>query len=140
MVRLQTLVRLGGFLHFTILIASALVPVVLKWNTSLAALNPFLEKLVWVYGFFIVFTIIGFGLISVNYAEPLCAGNPLGRAVCLFIAAFWFARLVVQLFVFDTIPFQESTFLLIGYHLLTVAFIYLTITYAIASVFPQSVT
>lgn len=137
MLRLQTMVRLGGVLHFTILIASAVVPFALDWSKNLACLDPFLERLVWVYGFFIVLTIVGFGCISVIHASRLCTGNPLARAICAFIAVFWFMRLLVQLFVFDTAPFEENTPLLAGYHMLTAAFIYLTVVYSIASVFPR---
>ena len=39
---------LAGAIHFAILIASALVPKVLNWETALAALPPFLRTLFWV--------------------------------------------------------------------------------------------
>src|SRR4029079_16580481 len=44
----------AGTLQWSILIASALTPLILNWRTNLATLHPFLRKLFWVYGAFIV--------------------------------------------------------------------------------------
>jgi hypothetical protein len=41
-----------------------------------------------------------------------------------FIALFWTARLFIQFFVFDAKPFLTSTFLKVGYHGLTLVFLY----------------
>lgn len=126
----EMLIMIGGVLHFGILIASALVPQVLDWKASLSRLEPLFRQLVWVHGLFIVLVIIGFGLISVIYSRELSAGTPLARGVCVFIALFWAARLVVQFFVFDAKPYLKSLFLKLGYHGLTCVFIYLAVVYA----------
>jgi hypothetical protein len=119
------LLQLGGVLHFAILTASALVPRVLDWRTNLAPLNPFLRRLFWVYGVFIVLTIVGFGTITLRHASVLASGEPLARTVCAFIAIFWFVRLLVQWFVFDPRAFLTNGWLKAGYQCLTLAFLYL---------------
>ena len=119
---MKSLLLAGGVLHFVILVASAMTPRVLDWRGNLAALDPFLRRLFWVYGFFIVLVIVSFGALTLFHAEALASGASLPRAVCAVIAIFWLARLAMQFFVFDARAFLTTTFLRIGYHGLTVLF------------------
>ncbi len=116
------------------LFASALVPRVLDWRNDLARLNPLTRHIIWTHGAFVMLTIIAFGVVSLAIPGVLASGDPLARAVCGFIAAFWGTRLVVQFFVFDARPHLTSWFLTVGYHTLTVVFAYLTVVYAVAAV------
>jgi hypothetical protein len=133
---LELLVFIGGVLHFGILLASAMVPKVLDWKASLAGLDGLLRQLVWVYGSFIFLVILGFGSLSVLFAGELVTGTPLSRGVCVFIALFWAARLIVQLFVFEAKPYLTSAFWKTGYHALTVVFLYHTVVYSLAALLP----
>jgi hypothetical protein len=130
---MKTLLITGGLLHFVILIASALAPRVLDWRANLAALHPFLRRLFWVYGCFIVLVIISFGGLTLMNADELASGAPLSRSVCAIIAIFWLARLAVQFFVFDARPFLTTTFLRLGYHGLTLLFPALVFIYGCAA-------
>jgi hypothetical protein len=130
---MKTLLLLGGLLHFVILIASALTPRVLDWRANLAALNPFLRRLFWVYGCFIVLVIISFGVLTLWHADELASGAALARSVCAIIAIFWLARLAVQFFVFDATSFLTTTFLRLGYHGLTFLFTALVFIYGSAA-------
>lgn len=121
---LQPFLFISGILHFGTLIASAAVPQVLDWKGELGKLDRLFRQLIWVHGLFIVLTIIGFGLLTLLLSGDLAAGTPLARGVCGFIAFFWAARLAIQCFVFDAKPFLKSTFLKVGYHGLTLVFIY----------------
>jgi len=125
---------IGGIVHFGVLSASALVPRTLDWRGELAKLHPFLRKLVWVYGAFIVLVIVGFGVISLTCASELASGTPLARAVCGFVAIFWLARVLVAALVFDARPFLRNALLKIGYAVLNAAFVYLTIAYGVAAI------
>ena len=127
------LLQLAGVGHFGILLASVQVPGILDWKSELAHLHPFLRRLFWVYGVFIVLTIVGFGTLSLMHAPELAGGGPLARGVCLFIAVFWGARLAVQCFVFDARPFLTNGWRKLGYHTLTGAFVCLTAVYAWAA-------
>ena len=130
---MKTLLIVGGLLHFVILIASALTPRVLDWRTNLATLHPFLRRLFWVYGVFIVLVIVSFGILTLLGADELTAGTPLARAVCAMVATFWLARLAVQFFVFDPAPFLTTAFRRVGYHGLTVLFSALVFIYGCAA-------
>lgn len=134
---LEYLLLLAGAAHFAILIASAMVPRVLDWQGQLAMLHPFLRRLFWVYGAFIVLVIIGFGTLTVFHARAMAAGDATARSLCALIAIFWFARLIVQWFVFDTRPFLTNVWLAVGYHMLTVVFIFLVAIYGWATLFPM---
>ena len=131
----EYLILFGGVLHFCTLIASAMVPKTLDWKGELAKLMPFLRTLFWVYGAFIVLTILAFGLLSVLYPKELASGEGLARGVCAFIAIFWGMRLVVALFVFDASEFLTTWYFKVGYHLLTVTFIYQTVAYGYCAIF-----
>lgn len=130
---MTTLLLIGGLLHFVILIASALTPRVLNWRANLATLDPFLRRLFWVYGCFIVLVIISFGTVTLLHANELASGASLPRAVCTVIAIFWLARLAVQFFVFDARAFLTTTFLRLGYHGLTLLFTALVFIYGCAA-------
>jgi hypothetical protein len=130
---MKSLLVAGGVLHFAILIASALTPRVLDWRANLAALHPFLRRLFWVYGSFIVLVIVSFGTLTLFHTNELASGAAFPRAVCAIIAIFWLARLAVQFFVFDAKPFLTTTFRRIGYHGLTLLFAALVFIYSCAA-------
>lgn len=134
---MKTWLLVGGLLHFVVLIASALTPRVLDWRANLAALHPFLRRLFWVYGCFIVLVIVSFGVLTLFHADELASGGSLSRSVCAMIALFWLARLGVQFFVFDARPFLTTTFLRLGYHGLTLLFIALVFIYGCAALNPH---
>ena len=134
--KLEILLRLGGLLHFAILSASALVPRMLDWRNNLAGLHPFLRRLFWVYGAFVVLMITGLGTLTLLNAGAMAAGEPAARSIAALIAVFWLARLGVQWFVFDARPFLTNRLLSVGYHGLTLAFVYLVIVYGWAACFP----
>ena len=133
---LPTFILLAGLCHFGILIASALVPRVLDWKGELKHLSPLSRHLIWTPGAFIVLTIVAFGVISVANASELAAGSNVARWFCGFVAAFWLARLGIQLFLFDARPFLTNRLLALGYHGLTGVFTYLGVVYAWAAVAP----
>ena len=127
--RLENLLLLEGIGHFGILIASALTPFVLDWKTVLKPLTPFLHKLFWVYGGFIVLVIIGMGTLTLINIKPMAEGDPIARSIAGFISMFWGARLLVQIFIFDVKEYLTNIWLKIGYHTLTAAFIYFSCLY-----------
>lgn len=133
-VPLSALLRIGGVMHFGILIASALTPQVLDWRNELRKLHPLTRQLVWVHGVFIVLTIVALGAIATINAPLLALGGLLARCICGFVAIFWLARLSLQFALFDPKPFLTKPILKVGYHGLTFVFAYLAITFAWAAV------
>ena len=132
---LSRAIFLAGFGQWLILIASALVPLRLDWTTQLRPLPTLVRQLFWVYGGYVVLSIVSLGAISMMCATELASGTPLARAVCVYIAAFWGIRLSLQT-VLDAKPYLTTWWLRAGYHLLTVMFLSLTATFAWAAVHP----
>jgi Membrane bound O-acyl transferase family len=134
---LTTLIRIGGLLHFGILLAGVLMPQVLNWRSELRKLHPLSRHIIWTHGMFILLTIIAFGLIATIHAPALAAGGPgLGRAFCAFVAIFWSIRVAIQFVLFDPGPLLSTPLLRLGYHGLTIVFIYFACTFGWAAVQP----
>ena len=130
---MKLLLQLAAAVQLLILIASASTPRVLDWRKNLAALHPFLRKLFWVYGVFVVMVIIAFAVLTFRHADAMAAREPVARSLCLFIAIFWGARLLVQFAIFDARPFLTNWFYKTGYHALTIIFAFLTFVYGKAA-------
>jgi hypothetical protein len=135
---MKTLLQLAGPLQLSILVASALTPRLLHWRSNLAALHPFLRRLFWVYGVFIVLTILAFATLTFLHADAMTAGQTVARSLCIFIAIFWAARLLVQLLIFDLRPFLTNWFYKVGYHSLTLIFTALVFIYGWAAISPHT--
>uniref|UniRef100_A0A7C2JY86 DUF4149 domain-containing protein n=1 Tax=Schlesneria paludicola TaxID=360056 RepID=A0A7C2JY86_9PLAN len=122
---LSTAIFCAGLGQLCILVASALVPLRLDWRRTLATLPPLVRQLFWVYGGYVVLSIIGLGIVCTRHSEELAAGTPLARAVCAYGAAFWGIRLSLQA-VLQAKPYLTAWWLRGGYHLLTLFFAGLT--------------
>lgn len=133
---LETLIRVGGVLHASLLVAGALIPFVLDWRRDLQKTARLTQQIVWVHGAFIVLVVCGFGAGSILLASEFTDGTPLARALCGFIATFWLARLAVQLFWLDAEPYLSNWFLRLGYRGLSGVFAYLALVYGMAAIAP----
>ena len=133
MIEYSDLIRLAGLAHFGILIASAMVPAKLNWKEELARLSPLQRQMYWIYGAYIVLCIVAFGLISLILPEELISGDPLANAVCLLIAVFWGGRLALQPFMKVKPILGRVWWMHVGYHTLTLAFLFMTAVYGWAA-------
>ena len=125
----------GGVAHFGVLVASALVPFRLDWRKELAGLSRLHRQMYWVYGGYVVLSIVAFGLITLFNASELAAGGGLARAFCAYVAVFWGVRVCLQA-VFDVKEHLTAWWLRLGYHGLTALFVFFTVVYGWAAVRP----
>jgi hypothetical protein len=117
-----------GFAQMCVLIASALVPLRLGWRNQLRDLPQLHRQLFWVYGGYIVLSIVSLSWLCILNADELAAGSGLACSVCLYGAAFWGIRLSLQAFL-DVRQYLTAWWLKAGYHLLTVLFASFTAVY-----------
>ena len=75
------LIVASGIAQLYVLVASALVPSRLNWREQLQCLSRLHRQMYWVYGGYVVFSIVAFALLSLLNARELAAAAPL-RAVC----------------------------------------------------------
>jgi hypothetical protein len=132
---LPALIVAGGVANLCVLAASALVPFRLGWRRELASLPRLHRQMYWVYGGYVVLSIVAFGLISLCNAHELAAGGGLARGFCLYVAVFWGVRLALQA-VLDVKGHLGVWWLRLGYHALTVLFAGLTALYGYAALRP----
>jgi hypothetical protein len=135
-VELASLLMAGGVTQLGVLIASALVPFRLNWHRELAPLARLHRQLYWVYGGYIVLSIVAFALITLLNARELAAGGGLARGFCGYVAVFWGVRLCLQP-VFDVKEHLTEWWLRLGYHALTLLFVFLAAVYAWAAIHPE---
>ena len=125
---LSTLIFAAGVGQLSVLVASALVPARLNWRNDLLSLSLLHRQLFWVYGGYVVLSIVALALLSIFNATELATGSGLARGVCLYIALFWGVRLSLQC-VLDARPYLTSWWLKLGYHGLTILFAVFTAVY-----------
>jgi len=131
---LETLLVLAGLLHLAITSAGLVMTLVLDWRRNLTPLCALTRHIIWTHGAFVLLTIVAFGVVSLTFPASLVSGEPLARAVCGFIAAFWAFRLFIGFFLFDATPHLTKTSLKLGYHGLTVVFTFFVLCYGAAAV------
>lgn len=130
---LSTAIFYAGIGQLSVLVASSLVPLRLDWKTTLSPLPQLVRQLFWVYGGYVVLSIISLGTICILNAEELASGTRLARCFCAYAAIFWGVRLSLQPFLAAK-PFLTTWWLRGGYHLLTVLFVSFTLILGWAAV------
>ncbi len=129
---LSKVIFLAGIGHFCLLIASAIVPFRLNLHAALAGLHRLHRQMHWVYGGYVVLSIVAFGLLSVANADELARGTGLARGFCAYVAVFWGIRLALQ-WVFEVKEFLTTWWLRAGYLVLTAMFVSFTCVYGWAA-------
>ena len=126
---LTRLILAAGIGQFSILIASSLVPLRLDWRHQLQCLPRLHRQMYWVYGGYVVLSIVAFATLSIVHSRELASGSGLARGFCGYVAVFWGIRLGLQA-VLDVREHLTAWWLKGGYFLLTVMFAGFTAVYA----------
>ena len=130
---LTNLILLAGFGQLGILIVSSMVPSHLRWRTELQSISRLHRQMHWVYGGYVVLSIVAFAALSIFNARELASGSGLARGVCAYVAVFWGIRLALQA-VFDIKAYLTRPWMKVGYAALTVLFGSFTAIYGWAAV------
>ena len=129
---LSRLILAAGVGQLSILIASAIVPFRLNWREELRSLSTLHRQMYWVYGGYVVLSIIAFAVLSIVNSRELASGSGLARGFCAYVAVFWGVRVVLQ-GVFDVTTHLTTWWLKLGYAMLTVMFTMFTALYGWAA-------
>jgi hypothetical protein len=125
---------LAGAGHFVVLIASFQVPYRLGWKDDLAKLTPFNRKLMWVHGGFAVYTIASFGALTLFFHNEMLRSHGAAAALATFIGIYWLLRIVVDFTYYDQADWPKGKGFVAGHALLTLLFVFLSVTYLSVSV------
>jgi len=129
---LGRLIFMAGVGQLAVLIASALVPFRLNWRGELQCLSRLHRQMYWVYGGYIVLSIVAFAALSILNSRELASGSSLARGFCAYVAVFWGIRVGLQA-VFDVKDHVTTRWLKAGYFVLTLMFAALTVVYTWAA-------
>ena len=129
---LGSLIFIAGVGQLAVLIASALVPFRLNWRGELQCLSRLHRQMYWVYGGYIVLSIVAFAALSILNSRELASGSALARGFCAYVAVFWGIRVGLQA-VFDVKDHLTTWWLKAGYFVLTLMFAALTVVYTWAA-------
>ena len=130
---LAILLQIAALLHAGLICAGAAMPQAVNLQTHLASLPSFIRRLFLVYYAFIGLVLVGFGCLTSLFANEMASGQPLARALAIFLTAFWGFRLVAAVVVFDVRPYLTTWFYRLGYWFLNLVFVYLLCVYALTA-------
>jgi len=130
---LTAMLQIAALLHLGLIWAGASMPRAVQLGNHLAALPVFIRRLFYVYFSFIGLLLAGFGTLTFLFAGAMAAGEPLARALCVLLTAFWLLRLIAAAFVFDVRPYLVNWFYHLGYQAINLVFLYLLVVYAVTA-------
>ena len=131
--RMKNWILLAGVGQLVLALGSLAIPRVLRWKEDVAQLRRLTRQVFWTYAAYIWSTNVAFGLVSVLAPESLIDGSILARCVCGFIAAYWGARVLIQIFWFDRSDAPSGIMIRVAEAALTLLFAALTIVYGWAA-------
>jgi alginate O-acetyltransferase complex protein AlgI len=94
--------------NLVVLIASVQVPARLGWKQDVAKLTPFNRKIFWMYGFYILLSIVSFATLTWRLHDALLAGDPAARAIACFMATFWSVRVLADFLWYDPLDWPPG--------------------------------
>lgn len=125
---MTTWVVLAGLGQLGLAAGSLWIPRVLGWREETMRLTRLTRQVFWTYSFYIWGTNVCMGALSAFAPATLLDGTPLARAVCAYIALYWGARLLLQLFCYDRTVVTTAT-LRLAEATLAILFAFLAATY-----------
>lgn len=99
-----------GILQIGLAILHLLFPARFNWREETARLSLLNRQIFYVHTFFVCLILVLFGLLSLFFASELLRGDSFSRAISGGISAFWFMRLLAQLFVYDSALWKGKAF------------------------------
>ena len=115
--------------HLVVLIASVQAPARLGWKLDIPKLTRFNQKVFWVYGFYILLSIVSFAVLTWRLHDEFLAGELAARWMAGFIAIFWTVRVLIDLFWYDHRDWPQGNALVAGHALATSLFSGLAVIY-----------
>jgi hypothetical protein len=123
------LLKMAGLLQIGLSTVSLVIPKLLNWNGELKRVSKLISQMFWTYAGYILAINLFFGIISFFGTNELLSGTFLAKAISFFIFLYWLARILIQLFYFDTSTAPKGLIYKIGEIGLMALFLFLTFVY-----------
>jgi len=129
----RALLVLAGVGQLALALASLALPRILRWREDTARLRPLTRQVFWTYSAYIWGTNVCFGLLSTLAPDRLLDRSPLARIVCGYVAAYWGARVLVQMLVYDRSEAPPGAIFKAAEAAMVALFLFLTAVYGRAA-------
>lgn len=124
----------AGVSQLGIAVGSLAIPSVLGWREDTARLRPLTRQVFWTYAGYIWCINVCLGSVSALEPQWLLESSGLARAVTVFIALYWSARVVIQFTYYDTSDAPSGVPVRVGEYALDCVFVGLAAVYIALSV------
>lgn len=122
----------GGIFHLLVLCASVQVPGKLGWKVEFQRLSSLNRKVFWTYGAYIFSIIIFMAMVSFLLSQQdLAAGSLSSSLWVLFIALFWWARILIDFLYMSHSDWPQGPLFSVGHVCLATLFTTMTILYSV---------
>jgi hypothetical protein len=124
---------LAGFVQMAIAFANVFLPKKLNYRDNLSRVPPIIRQVFAVHSVYIVGVVLLFAAVTFGFAGELASGRGLGRFLAAGIAVFWFVRIPLQIFYYDSALRRANR---AGDLAMTLALLFLSSIYATAALAP----
>jgi hypothetical protein len=126
---------IGGLAHFLVLCASVQVPGKLSWREEFKKLSSLNRKVFWTYGAYIFSIIVFMSVTSFLLSRQDFQSVLLATFLwVLFIALFWWARVLTDFFYMKHSDWPQGPLFSIGHICLTTLFLSMSFLYSVLAV------
>jgi hypothetical protein len=130
---IETFIQIAGASQIALSIGSLAIPKLLNWKGELNNVSKLISQMFWTYAGYILVINVCFGLVSLFGSEDLLAKSFLAKCVTAFIFFYWFVRILIQFFYFDTTGAPKGFIYKLGEIALVGLFVFLSVVYGYAT-------
>lgn len=120
----------AGVLEVAIALANFVLPRKLKYQENLSRVTPMVRQIFVVHSGYTVGVVLLFAVMTFGFTADLASGRGLRRFLAIAMALFWFCRVPIQLFYYDSALRRDNR---AGDVAITLALLFLAGTYATAA-------
>jgi hypothetical protein len=121
---------IAALVQLAIALANVSLPGKLHYRENLARVAPIIRQVFIVHSGYIVGVVILFAALTFGFASELAGGRGLGRFLAASLSVFWFCRIPLQLFYYDSDLRRANR---AGDVAMTAALVFIASTYAWAA-------
>ena len=120
--------KIIGILLIVLAFVHVTFPRYFNWKQELSSLSLINKQIMHVHSFFIAFVVFLMGILCITSSKELM-GTILGKKICLGLAVFWTARLLIQFLWYSVKLWRGKTFETIIHVLFSILWIYLSVIF-----------